>query len=246
MYKVLSESYFETNVGSELSAAEEKERGGLVMAVKHRKSRERRKPNKNLKQVFDPMLAKALSHPLRGHILATLGDRIASPNEIAKELGIDARDLNYHVRVLVEIEMIKLVYTEQRRGVLEHFYELNSPVVLIDDSGWSRIPEQLRSRVSVNLLQVAVDEAVDALRAGTFNAGDSHQSLTTMILDEQGRRTVFELMRGTLERVQEVQRECSKTLKKKPGEGVPVEVFMMGFETAAAARNGNGSAAGTG
>lgn len=216
------------------------------MAVERRKSPERRKPNENLKQVFDPMLAKALSHPLRGHILATLGDRIASPNEIAKELGIDARDLNYHIRVLVEIEMIKLVYTEQRRGVLEHFYELDSPVVHLDDSGWSRIPAQLQSRVSVSLLQIAMDEAVDALRAGTFNAGDSHQSRTTMILDERGRRTVFELMEGTLERVQEIQRECSKTLKKRPGEGVPVEVFMMGFETAAAARNGDAGTAGPG
>lgn len=212
------------------------------MAAERKKARERRKPNENLRQFFDPLLAKALSHPLRGHILATLGDRIASPNEIAKEIGIDARDLNYHVRVLVEIEMIKLVRTERRRGVLEHFYELNLPVMHLDDSSWSGMPEQIRSRVSTSLLQAAVDEAMDALRAGTFNAGDSHQSRTKMILDEQGRRDVLELMKGTLERVLEVHRKSAKSLQRRPEEGVPVEVFMMGFETAAGASQNDAEA----
>jgi DNA-binding transcriptional ArsR family regulator len=230
-------------VGQPRAAAKEERK--VVMATKRRNRQKHRELNENLRQVFDPMLAKALSHPLRGHILATLGDRIASPNEIAKELGIDARDLNYHIRVLVEIEMIALVYAEQRRGVVEHFYELNSPLVQLDDSGLSQMPEQLRSRLSISILQIAMDEAIDALRAGTFDARESHQSRTTMILDEQGRRDVFELMQGTLERVLEVHRKCSRSLKKRPGEGVPVEVFMMGFETAAGAGRNEGGGATT-
>lgn len=215
------------------------------MAAKRNRGDKGRKPEGNLRQLIDPILAKALAHPLRGHILATLGDRVASPTEVARELGIDARDLNYHFGVLVEIGMIKLAHTKKRRGVLEHFYELDPPAVLVEDPAWSKLPEPIRASVSTSLLQIAVDDAVDALRAGTFNSPNSHQSRTTMILDEQGRNDVFELMEATLERVLEVGKQSSKSLKKRPEDGAPVEVFMMGFETAAAARPADRSASGT-
>jgi DNA-binding transcriptional ArsR family regulator len=216
------------------------------MAAKHKQGPGGSKPGGNLRQLIDPILAKALAHPLRGHILATLGDRIASPSEIARELGIDARDLSYHFGVLVEIGMIKLVRTKKRRGVREHFYELDPPLVLIEDPGWSQLPESVRASLTASLLQVAVEDAVDALRAGTFNADNSHQSRMTMILDEKGRKDVLELMQTTRERMLEVGRQCSKSLKARPQDGTPVEVFMMGFETAAAAEPTDRGAVGTG
>jgi DNA-binding transcriptional ArsR family regulator len=205
------------------------------MAAKRKQARKGPKQQGSLRQVIDPILAKALAHPLRGHILATLGDRVASPSEIGRELGIDARDLNYHFGVLVEIGMIRLAHTKKRRGVREHFYELEPPAVLVEDPKWKELPEPVRASLSASLLRVVVDDAVDALRAGTFNSRPSHQSRTTMILDEQGRNDVFELMQATLERVLEVAKECSKSLRKRPQDGTPVEVFMMGFETAAGA-----------
>lgn len=215
------------------------------MAAKRKQGEKGRKPAGNLRQLIDPILAKALAHPLRGHILATLGDRVASPSEIARELGIDARDLNYHFGVLVEIEMINLAHTKKRRGVLEHFYELDPPAVLLEEPHWSELPDPFRASLSTSLLQVAVEDAIEALRAGTFNSRHSHQSRTTMILDEKGRNDVFELMQATLERVLEVSKQSSKSLKR-PEDGAPVEVFMMGFETAAAAgRPGARGAKGT-
>ncbi len=203
------------------------------MASKRSKANGRREP-KNLRQVIDPALAQALSHPLRSHILMTLGDRVASPSEIAKELEMNARDLSYHFGILVEVGMIELVRTEKRRGVLEHFYELRPPILLVDGSDWSRVPERIQSRIRIDLLRDAAQDALEALEAGTFSGFDSHQSRTTVILDEKGRRDVFELMQATLERVLEVGRQCSKSLQQGPEEGTPVEVFMMGFETAAA------------
>jgi len=34
--------------------------------------------------LIDPRLAKALSHPMRSHILTILSERVASPNELAE------------------------------------------------------------------------------------------------------------------------------------------------------------------
>ena len=188
--------------------------------------------NGKLRQVIDPAIAKALSHPLRGHILVTLGDRVASPNEIARELGLAARDLDYHVKVLIEVGMIKLVGTEKRRGVKEHFYDLKRPVLYIDSRKWARMPEPIRSGFSASLLEVVMGEAVEALMAGTFNARDSHQSRTPMLVDEEGWTEVTKVMGGALEEVLGIAAKSAQNLKRTGGEGIPVEIYMMGFEIA--------------
>lgn len=139
------------------------------------------------KQIIDPILAKGLTHPLRGEILLTLGERgIASPKEIAAVLEVDLTEISYHVRRLNARGLIRLVRTEGRRGVREHFYELTKPLVHFDDKEWKRLPVELRDRFSNSLLRVTLSEAVDAMRAGTFNAENCHQSRVTMPVDRQG------------------------------------------------------------
>lgn len=205
------------------------------MTTKRKKKKKPSGPNKNLKQVMDPILAKALSNPLRGHILATLGDRIASPKEMADEIDVDVKELNYHIKVLARIGLIKLMRIEKRRGAREHFYTLSSRVVYFDDRQWRRMPEPIRSSFSASLLKTVMDEAAEALQAGTFNARNNHHSRTAMVLDEDGSREVLELMDETLERMLQIRKRCSGRLKSS-GAGIPMEVFMIGFETAAGAK----------
>jgi DNA-binding transcriptional ArsR family regulator len=193
-----------------------------------------------LREVIDPAIAKALSHPLRSHILVTLGDKIASPNEIARELGLVARDLDYHVKVLVEVGMIRLARTEQRRGVKEHFYELAPPLLRIDDGRWQSIPFEVRTHLSGSLLRLTIEDALAALRAGTFNAKDSHQSRTPMILDEEGWSEVTRVMSRALDEVLGARRESERRQRAGSPQSFPVEVVMMGFETAP---GGSGGAA---
>lgn len=76
-----------------------------------------------LRQVLDLKLIKALAHAMRGHILAVLSERVASPNDIAKELGMDVAYVSYHFRVLRDdYELIEQVSTSERRGFTEHYY----------------------------------------------------------------------------------------------------------------------------
>lgn len=191
-----------------------------------------------LRQVIDPAIAKALSHPLRSHILVTLGDRIASPNEIAKELGLAARDLDYHVKVLVEVGMIRLVRTERRRGAQEHFYEQSSRLLYLDDQTWKELPGSVRSSFSASLLQALLDEAGEALRAGTLYARHtSHESRLNMLLDEQGWEEMATAMSETLERVLTIRAQSAKRLESGSDRGIPTSVFMFGFENAAGAEH---------
>jgi DNA-binding transcriptional ArsR family regulator len=73
---------------------------------------------------IDQQLAKALSSELRAQALALISEGIASPKLIAAKLGLDLRNVAYHVRVLRRLGCIELVETEKRRGAVEHIYRI--------------------------------------------------------------------------------------------------------------------------
>lgn len=190
-----------------------------------------------LKQIIDPILAKALTHPLRGHILLMLGERgVASPKEIGDALDVGVQEVSYHVRNLKTRGLIRLVRVEKRRGVKEHYYELCEPLVYLDDKEWRLLPRQIQARFNVSLLQVAMADALEALRAGTFDAPDSHHSRMTMPVDEQGRREVGEVLSHALERLLEIKDGCAGRMRLPSDEAIPLAVFMTAFETAAGAK----------
>jgi DNA-binding transcriptional ArsR family regulator len=79
-------------------------------------------PRKSKEASVDPRLIKALGHPVRVRALAILNERVASPSELAEELGEALGNVAYHVKVLEENGAIELVRTAPVRGALEHFY----------------------------------------------------------------------------------------------------------------------------
>lgn len=84
------------------------------------------------------VLLKAISHPIRARALTVLNQRAASPSELAAEQDAAVPDVAYHVRVLRELGMIKLVSTRQVRGATQHFYRSVSQPYL-DDDVWRRL-----------------------------------------------------------------------------------------------------------
>lgn len=67
-------------------------------------------------------MVKAIAHPLRLEILRALGER-ASPTELSRRLGEPLGTISYHVRVLADLGLLRLVEQAPRRGAIEHYYE---------------------------------------------------------------------------------------------------------------------------
>lgn len=179
---------------------------------------------------LDQRLIKALAHPLRADILAVLNERVASPNELAKGFGEGLSQVSYHVKVLHECECIELVKTEPRRGAVEHYYRATARAFLADGD-WERLPEVARSGFTASLMQGAVEDAVAALREGTFEARtDSHLSWTPLIVDEEGWKDLAALLAETLEGVMDIQAQSTGRLAETSGEGIPAAVTMIGYE----------------
>lgn len=179
--------------------------------------------------VVDRRLAKALSHPLRAHVLTILNERVASPNQIATELEEPLGNVSYHVKTLAEMGCIELVNTEPRRGAIEHFYRA---VVrpFFSDRDWRRLPPSARQGISDATLQMVWEDTSGALEAGRFDRRtDRHLSRSPLVLDDQGWEEVNELLLGTMHRVAEIEAESAKRLATD-GDGFDTRVVLMHFE----------------
>ena len=71
---------------------------------------------KAINDINDPRLVKALAHPLRVRILGVLQDRVASPSDLAEELNAPLGNVSYHVRILAQLGLLKLVKKRPRRA----------------------------------------------------------------------------------------------------------------------------------
>lgn len=191
-------------------------------------------PSRNqTREVVNQSVIKALAHPVRAQALLILNERIASPNEIAQELGQGVGHVSYHISVLKKCDCIELVDTASRRGAVEHYYRATTRL-FVGDEDWRRLPASLRPSITVTLLQTIVEDAVEALSAGNFDArGDGHLAWTPMIVDEEGWGEAKKALRELLDRVLEIQAVNAERLTKTGEPGIQISVASLGYETPA-------------
>jgi DNA-binding transcriptional ArsR family regulator len=178
----------------------------------------------------DQRLVKALSHSLREQILMILNERMASPNELSKELGEGLSQVSYHVKVLKDYECIELVKTEPRRGAVEHYYRATARPFL-SDRDWHALPDSVRPGLSADLLEMCLRDAVAALEDGSFDARkDRHLSRTPVVVDEEGWAELTKALGDSLEQVIEIEARSASRLARSGADGLNAMVALMGFE----------------
>lgn len=189
---------------------------------------------KKLKKVIEPTLAKAFTHPLRGHVWVVLFEKgEASPTEVADELSLEVNEVSYHFRKLSRRGLIKVVRTEKRRGFDEHFYQPVTPALRFDDAEWMELPLGIRTSFSAEMLHQIIESFVDALGAGSFDARDRHLSWSWLLVDERGWKEAQRVTRRALDQFQKVQERCAERRRASSAPGISVSVVMAAFESAA-------------
>jgi DNA-binding transcriptional ArsR family regulator len=194
------------------------------------KSKAKSKTKKKKSNGVDQRLVKALAHPLRVEILTILNERMASPNELSKELEEGLSQVSYHVKVLRDFECIEMVKTEPRRGAVEHYYRATSRAYLTDRD-WQSLPDSIKPGMSASGFKMIVDDVVGAINGGSFNARDDvHMSWTPGVVDEQGWAESVDLINETLSRLVKIHEGSAKRLAKSGEEGIPATAVLMNFE----------------
>ena len=163
--------------------------------------------------INDPRLIKALAHPLRVRILSILETRdMASPNEMAEELGVSLGVMSYHVRRLHALGFLELVKRTPRRGAIEHHYRAKARPHVTDE-GWAETPSIVkRAMVGASLQQITGFINAAAAQGG-FDRGDAHLSRTVVALDEHGWKELAGELARLMERVDELQEESLDRIK---------------------------------
>ncbi len=185
-------------------------------------------------QDLETRMAKALAHPLRARVLARLNERVASPNELSRELGEPLGNVSYHVKALLELGCIELVDTAQRRGAIEHYYRALTRARL-DESAFRKLPASIRGELSAVAVEEAIADMAKAFKAGTFDARtDRHASWTRLVLDEQAWGELAEELARVLDRALELQAESAGRLQddQAGGEEVVTSLVVAAYEAA--------------
>jgi DNA-binding transcriptional ArsR family regulator len=159
---------------------------------------------KHYQDITDPALAKALAHPLRTRILATLENRTASPSEIAEELGAPLGVVSYHVRRLQALKFVKLVKRVPRRGAVEHYYTTVAGPHFTS-SAWSATPTIVKEAAVSAALDGIGSYVSAAAEAGGFNRGNMHLSRTPIAVDEKGWQAIARELDGLLVKLEKIE-----------------------------------------
>jgi DNA-binding transcriptional ArsR family regulator len=185
---------------------------------------------------IDELVAFVVKHPLRVDALSVLGERVASPSEIADLCGADLNKVSNHIKALAEAGCIEAVRTETRRGAIEHFYRASlRPNIGVAE--WEVLSEPARLEISALVFQTIVAEGLAALRTGSFDSRtDRHLAWRPLTLDDDGWAELTKELAESLERLEEIQARAYGRLADSGEQGVTVLAAAMAFERAAPGR----------
>jgi DNA-binding transcriptional ArsR family regulator len=182
-------------------------------------------------ETSEARIAKALAHPLRARILQRLGERVASPGDLALELGAPLGVVSYHVRMLRDYDCVELVRTEPRRGALQHFYRATARPTL-DEDQWRTLPSSLRRELSSETLADVVADVRAASEAGTLDDPEVIVTRTPLELDERAFKKLNRLLARTHEQALAIAAESAQRQGEKSAEVFPTELAVLHFKRA--------------
>lgn len=180
---------------------------------------------------MEATLAAIVAHPTRVRCFSILAERTASPVEIASEIGKDVGHVGYHVRKLLELNLVELVNERPVRGAVEHFYRaIERPVVLEDEFAAQSIEE--REVFTRYILQLHVADVARAMDEHTFDARPNRAAIRTpMLVDEEGFKELADLHVEMYERTLDVQARSDERRAGSEDDGIPTISTTMLFET---------------
>jgi DNA-binding transcriptional ArsR family regulator len=185
---------------------------------------------KQISDIADARLVKALAHPLRIQIMGVLERQDASPKEISAELGVPIANVSYHMRQLKSMGLVRIVKRTQRRGAIEHHYRADRKPQ-ISDKTWDEIPDMVKQAMTGAALEQTMRQVKAGAEMGGFERPEAHLSRTQVTLDKKGWADLAVIYRKLLEEIDRVSGESTKRLEKSDHDGgASATAVLMLFE----------------
>lgn len=133
--------------------------------------------------LVDPERVRAALSPLRRQVLRELREP-GSASSLSTRLGVSRQKLNYHVRVLEDLGLLRLVELRQRRGCHERLLQTSAKTLVLAPEVLGDVvpqPDELQDRSSSAYLVSTAARLlgdVAALREGAREAGKRLATVT--------------------------------------------------------------------
>jgi DNA-binding transcriptional ArsR family regulator len=175
-------------------------------------------------------LAAAVANPTRTRCLAMMAERVTSPAEIARKLGIGVSNIGYHVTALAEANLIEEVGSRQVRGATEHFYRAILLPIITDEQEEELGPVERRTFAETIIAHWCAS-ASDALETGTLIARtDHHLTRTSLYVDEEGWKELTAAYMELYNQVFEIQTSAAERMGQSDEESIRVVSFQAMIE----------------
>lgn len=181
---------------------------------------------------IEEVVAYAVGHRTRVHILIVLNEGTYSPGEIADIIGEPLNKVSNHMRELVDAGSIEIAATRQRRNAVQHFYRAVQ-VPLYSKEEVERMTPQERQVTSGLAIQSLVAEIMASLWAGKMNDDPSMCiAWDRLALDAQGRREVAEEQERSWHRLARIEEESINRVAASGEDTISYVTSVLGFERA--------------
>lgn len=175
--------------------------------------------------ITDTRIVRALGHPLRARILVELDEGIASPSELSEKLGERIGTVSYHVRVLADLGLLRLVKKTPRRGAVEHHYSA-TPRPKLDERAWKDLPRSARRAVAAGAATKVADALTEAARQGGFERPGSELAAPSLSLDAKGWKEAAKELRDVSRRLTEISKDSAARQRADGTEAIPAAAVL--------------------
>lgn len=190
-----------------------------------------RRPSETKKRIED-VVAYALRHKTRVHILIVLNEGTFSTGQIAEIIGEPLNHVSNHVRELLEAGSIEIAKTEVRRNANQHFYRAIAVSHFSDEEVAAMTPEERQVTVGLHI-QSMLAEVLAGLSSGAMtNDPRLWLSWDWFNVDERGRREIADEQARSWERIREIETEAVNRVADSGESTISVIASQTGFPRA--------------
>lgn len=188
------------------------------------------KSNKS-RQRLERRIGNSIKDEIRIDMLRILGERPATPRELAELLGEELGYVLGHVVELWADNCIEVVTGEDADGDEADRRYRTTPPFFLDDWEAQELSRADREQLSAAVLQRIVTEALAAQRTGSLDSRhDSHLSYKPLKLDDRGWREFVALLLRTLKEAETIEESSRDRLGLAGDDGIEAVIALMGFE----------------
>jgi DNA-binding transcriptional ArsR family regulator len=188
-------------------------------------------PWEDVSSYVDVEVAKAMSHPMRAHILSELNKTVMSPRRYSERFDVRLSTASYHFRALEEADCLEVVREVPRGPAVEHFYRATKKA-LFDGEAWERLPETIRNKLSGRTTTDLLEAVSEAMLEETFDSRvDRLLAWQHAHLDEQGWNEGSEICQRAARELLQVEKGARSRLIRSGDLGMMATWGLLFFES---------------